>query len=95
MLAMQRTDLTCIQCRLDGTVPFQVKDSVYTHSQLNRHLKSNYHSRRMQVTRAFRIDKNDKGECKCPCCPEDDERIYLQNAFLAHMDSEHAALMNF
>lgn len=89
------TDLTCIQCRLDGTVPFQKQNSVYTHSQLNKHLKSNYHSRREQVRRAFIIDKDDKNQCKCPCCPDDDEKTYRQRAFLAHMESDHEATMNF
>jgi len=92
---MQQNDLTCIQCRLDGTVPFGKKDSSYTRSLLNKHLKSNYHTRREQVRRAFNIDKDDKSQCKCPCCPADDEKIYLQTAFLAHVESEHETTMSF
>ena len=95
-LAMQQTSLTCIQCRLDGTVPFKTQNLVYTHSQLNKHLKSNFHARREQVRRAFNIDKNYKGQCECPCCPAGDGRkMYLQKAFLAHMESEHGASMDF
>ena len=67
--------------------------SVYTRAKLNKHKDSEFHTRREQVKRAFDIDKED-GQCKCPCCPVDDKTMYLQEALLVHMESEHEKAMN-
>jgi hypothetical protein len=67
--------------------------SLYTRAKLNKHSESNFHTRREQVKRAFDIDKDD-GQCKCPCCPADDKKLYLQDAFLTHMESEHEVALN-
>ena len=68
--------------------------SLYTRAKLNKHSESNYHTRVEQVKRAFDIDKDEDGQCSCPCCPADDKNTYLLDAFFVHVESEHETAMN-
>lgn len=95
MASMQYSDLQCIQCKLDPSVSYQKKDLKYTHSELNQHLKSNFHTRREQVLRCFNIDKDDNGECRCPCCGDNSTEMYKAKAFISHMESDHRTVMKF
>lgn len=102
LMDSQNSELYCIQCKLDGTVPSAKKENTYSYSQLNKHLKSDFHSRRQQITRAFNIDKDEKGRCPCPCCPDNDDddeeeeaQTYNIKSFFAHMQSDHGDMMDF
>lgn len=46
LLDTQKSELYCIQCKLDGTVSYQKKQETYSSSKLTIYLKSNFHSRR-------------------------------------------------
>jgi hypothetical protein len=98
LLDTQKSALYCIQCKLDGTVTYRKKGETYSSSELTKHLKSGFHSRRQQVTRIFNIDKNDKDRCECYCCPDAEDgskkKMYVLKDFLSHMDSEHEVMMN-
>lgn len=91
----QKSDLQCIQCKLDPSVSYQKKDTAYTHSELNKHLKSNFHTRREQVLRCFNIDKDENGQCRYPCCGDDSTVLYKEKAFISHMESDHRTVMEF
>jgi hypothetical protein len=95
LLTVQQFNLKCVQCRLDATVPLQRQTMTYTRAELDKHLISNYHSRRAQIKRLFRRDKNDVGSLKCPCCSVDHPRWWREEECLAHMESEHEAEMKF
>jgi len=95
MDSMQYSDLQCIQCKLDPSVSYQMKKTTYTHSQLNEHLKSNFHTRREQVLRYFNIKKDNNDQCRCPSCGDDSTKMYKEKAFISHMESDHRAVMEF
>jgi hypothetical protein len=84
----------CTLSKLDRSVSYQKKDTTYTHAELNKHLKSDFHSRREQALRLFNIDKNDEGKCRCPCCG-DDATEYDGKAFISHMEEYHKQVMEF
>jgi hypothetical protein len=91
----QKSDLQCIQCKLDPSVTYQKKVTTYTHSQLNEPLRSSFHTRREQVLRCFNIDKDDNGECCCPCCGDNSTERYKGESVISHMESDHCAVMEF
>jgi hypothetical protein len=98
LLAAKDINLTCVECLVDPTVSFDKQNSLYTRTQLDEHLESEFHARREQLRRAFIIDESDEGDndqCKCPCCPDQGEMVYSQESFLAHMESDHEDVMNF
>jgi len=84
----------CTLCKLDRSVSYQKKGTMYTHAELNKHLKSGFHSRRERVLRLFNIDKNDEGKCRCRCCG-DDATEYDGKAFISHMEEYHKQIMEF
>jgi hypothetical protein len=90
---MQQSNLKCVQCRLDATVPLRQQAKTYTRSKLDEHLRSNFHDRREQVKRLFRLDKNDVGTFKCPCCSANHPKWWREEECLAHMESEHEVEM--
>jgi len=93
LLVVQQSNLKCIQCRLDASVPLQQQTKVYTRSKLDKHLKYKFHDRREQIKRLFCLDKNDVGTFKCPCCSADHPRWWREEECLAHMESGHAEAM--
>jgi hypothetical protein len=76
-------------------VSYQKKAAVYTHSKLNQHLKSNFHSRREQFLRAFNFDKDDKSKCRCSRCGDGSNEMHGPGAFIAHMEDYHREIMEF
>lgn len=82
--AVRNTNLTCLQCKLDGTVPYVAKDKVYNLNELDIHLKSGYHSRASQLLRAFLIDYPDK-KGTCALC---DKKVTYTD-FVDHLGEEH------
>lgn len=90
----QTGNLTCLQCRLDDTVPYSKKTETYSRTKLDRHLKQDYHSRSAQLLRAFIIDYPDK-KGACPLCKEeaaedsDDEEICTTTTFIQHVKEAH------
>lgn len=90
-----KSDLHCAQCKLDPSVAYEKMETIYTHAELNQHLKSNFHTGREQVLRlrCFSIDKDDNGQCRCPCCGDDSDEMHKQEAFISHMESDHRTVM--
>ncbi|KAM0697071.1 hypothetical protein Q7P36_003142 [Cladosporium allicinum] len=83
----------CLHCRLDASVPPQQQTKVYTRPKLDKHLRSHFHDRREQIKRLFRLDKNDVGTFKCPCCSADHPKYWREEECLAHMEAEHKVAM--
>jgi hypothetical protein len=82
-------NLRCVRCRLDATVPLQQQVVGYTRHALDRHLETDFHSRREQIKRLLCLDKNDVSRFKCPFCSADNPATYREAEGLAHMDSVH------
>lgn len=93
LLVVQQFNLKCLHCRLDASVPPQQRAKVYTRSKLDKHLRSHFHDRREQIKRLFRLDKNDVGTFKCPCCSADHPKYWREEECLAHMEAEHKVAM--
>ena len=49
--------------------------------------------RQVEIERLFRLDKNDVGTSKCPCCSADHPKYWREEECLAHMEAEHKVAM--
>ncbi|EMC98256.1 hypothetical protein BAUCODRAFT_23062 [Baudoinia panamericana UAMH 10762] len=86
MQSAQTSGLTCLPCKLDETVPYEMKTKTYTRSKLDTHLKSGYHMRATQLQRAWVIDYG-KGKSKgeCPLCG----KMCTAANWIKHVDENH------
>ena len=81
---MQLSGLSCILCKLDGTVSVEVKDKEYKMNELNKHMKTKFHTREAQLLRGLAIDG---GSVKCPIC---EDKVLKATIIVKHVSEEHA-----
>lgn len=79
----KNSGLTCLQCLLDDSISDNARK--YTLSDLDRHMKSDIHTRKNQLLRAFTIDKDADGKAPCPLCQKEFKRAN----FWKHVEKEH------
>jgi hypothetical protein len=74
-----RGNQPCILCALDPTTTDAQKVRKWSHSDLDVHLNSSFHSHEKEWERAVKIDG---GIVSCPCCGDDE---FNKSALIAHL----------
>jgi hypothetical protein len=82
-----RGNLTCVMCALDPTTTDAQKARKWSHSDLDVHLKSSFHSREKEWEKAVKIDG---GVVSCPSCGDDG---FNKSALITHLKDMHPHAM--
>ncbi|RAR16573.1 hypothetical protein DDE83_000140 [Stemphylium lycopersici] len=83
---LRRSKIKCLRCRLYPTMPQEAKDKEWILVKYNTHLKSEVHSRKSQLRRAFMIMQQENGKASCPLCSKSYNRA---SSFLEHVEQLH------
>lgn len=85
LTSVANSDLICIFCGLDDTVPQGSKDQLWTLAKLDRHLKSGFHTRKQEIIRAATNTAVD-GKLNCPLC----NKSMQKRNFYKHVETDHS-----
>ncbi|EUC50907.1 hypothetical protein COCMIDRAFT_21622 [Bipolaris oryzae ATCC 44560] len=87
---VKKSGLKYYLCRLGPTMTQAQKDKKWILAKYNTHLKSETHTRKEQLRRAFKIMQKESGDNKaaCPLC---DNREYTRaDTFIGHVETAHS-----
>ena len=82
-----RSNMICLSCCLDPTCTTKEKERKFSKSDLDRHIKSNFHDRDAQIQRAIKHEGRD--QVSCPLCFENLQKV----EFLQHLHEVHVEIL--